>query len=495
VSFRRLSLLALSFAALPRVASAQAVTDPTAPSAAPTEPAPPSPTAAPAPLADAPTADPTPSAGATAAAAPPVAPAPAAPESDRTAELEARLTALESELEQLRVSTAETEMFADRFEIYGFMDMGFQRVWSGSRAASVGTGSPRALTFVLGNVNLYFDATPLTGWRGLTELRFTNYPNGFVTRTGVPALGVTEERTSTSVFDVNAPDPGWSEVKWGGVVLEQSWIQGTLNDWFSARVGYFLTPFGIWNIDHGTPTLIALSRPQFTRGRFYPDHQLGLQARGQVSEGSWTFSYVGYVSNGKTKGEVDVTDDKAFGGRLSAATTRPFSLAVGVAGYTGRFSEKVDEVDPTNTLVIRQREVTAYHQWDVGADVSLDVGDFRLRTEAAVERIEYEEGKRELVYDIPGTACPDRTLWGFYLLGGYRLPWLGLEPYLAFELYRYPTPLSEAAVIPGAGVNVHFGTEVQLKVQFADAHFFDFDGTNHALHDTTMLASRLVMSF
>jgi len=398
-------------------------------------------------------------------------------------------------VEQLRVSTAEADTLERRFEIYGFMDMGFQRVWSGTRAASIGTGSPRALTFVLGNVNLYFDATPFTGWRGLTELRLTNYPNGFVTRTGVPALGAAEERVSTSVFDVNAPDPGWSEVKWGGMVLEQSWIQGTLNDWFAARIGYFLTPFGIWSIDHGTPTLIALSRPQFTRGRFYPDHQLGLQALGQVSEGSWTFSYVGYVSNGKTQGEVDVTDDKAFGGRLSAASTRPFPFAIGFAGYTGRYSEKVTEVDPTDTLVIREREVTAYRQWDLGADFSLDVGDFRLRSEAAIERIEYEDGKRELVYDMPGTGWTDRTLWAFYLLGAYRLPWLGLEPYLAFELYRYPTPLSEAAVIPGAGLNVHFSTDVQLKAQFADAHFFDFDGTNHATHDTTMFASRLVMSF
>jgi hypothetical protein len=413
----------------------------------------------------------------------------------RTEELIARVEALESEVEQLRVSSAEAETFGKRFEIYGFMDMGFQRVWSGARAASAGTGSPRALTFVLGNVNLYFDATPLSGWRGMTEVRLTNYPNGFVTRTAVPALGVQEQRTSTSVFDVNAPDPGWSEVKWGGVVLEQSWIQGTLNDWFSARVGYFLTPFGIWNIDHGTPTLIALSRPQFTRGRFYPDHQLGLQALGQVSEGSWTFSYVGYVSNGKTKGEVDVTDDKAFGGRLSAATTRPFPFAVGFAGYTGRYSEQIGEVDASNTLVVRPKETIAYRQWDLGADVSLDVGEFRLRSEAAVERIDYEEGKRELVYGIPGTAWPNRTSWAFYLLGAYRLPWLGLEPYLAFELYRYPTPLSEAAVIPGAGLNVHFSTEVQLKAQFADAHFFDFDGTNHAIQDTTMFASRLVMSF
>jgi hypothetical protein len=410
-------------------------------------------------------------------------PAPPAPPSDAAsrAELEALkrdVETLRGQLSELSVARAESETFERRLDFYGFADMGLQRVWSRRGAATSGTGSPRALTFVFGNVNFYADANPVSGWRALTEFRFTNYPH--------------ENRTAATVFDVNSPDPGWNEVSLGALVLEQAWIQGTASDLFAVRVGYFLTPFGIWNIDHGTPTVVGLTRPQFTRGRFYPDHQLGAQLLGQLNHDSWSFGYVAYASNGKTQGALDVTDDKAFGGRLSASTTRPFHLSFGIAGYTGRYSGGVTVPDG---LGKSYREDVAYRQWDGGADVSLDVGSFRLRAEAAVERVEYDPGKHEPVFGIAGTAWPNRTLWGAYLLGAYQLPWWGLEPYVSGELYRYPTPLSEAAMIPGAGLNVHVSPEVQVKTQFAKAHFFDLDGQGHEEHDTSTLAARLVLAF
>jgi hypothetical protein len=420
-------------------------------------------------------------------------PAPVA-DAEEIRRLRADVEALKGQLDEVRVSGAESAGLERRFDIYGFTDMGIQRVWSGPRSAVSGTGSSRALTFVLGNANLYFDATPVSGWRGLTEIRLTNYPDGAVNQLSLPALGIPEERVSTDVFDVNAPDPGWDEVRWGSIVLEQAWIQGTASDLLSVRLGYFLTPFGIWSIDHGTPTLIALDRPQFTRGRAFPDHQLGLQALGHVMKGAWTYGYVATVSNGKTAGGLDPTDDKAFGARLTAATTRPVRLTLGLSGYMGRYSQ-VEKEGSTAGLAVTEREVVAYRQWDVGADVSLDVGDFRLRTEGLIERLEYRDGKRDTVYGLPGTQWPDRTLWAYYVLGAYQLPWWGLEPYVSGEIFRFPTPISEGALIPGFGLNVHFTTEVQLKTQFARAHFFDFDGDDHSDQNTSMVAARLVLAF
>jgi hypothetical protein len=434
--------------------------------------------------------------------APPVAPAPAAaPNGAGSARSDAEeLRALRQDVEQLkqdldemRLSDAESQTLERKVEIYGFADMGLQRLWAGANSAVPATGSPRALTFVLGNVNLYFDATPVSGWRALTEIRITNYPDGALVTPAIPALGVGQQRTDTTIFDVNAPEPGWNEVRWGSLVLEQAWITGTLSDLFSVRLGYFLTPFGIWSIDHGSPTVIALSRPQFTRGRFFPDHQLGLQVLGQATKGAWTYGYVAYASNGKTQGTLDVNNDKAFGARLTAATTRPVRLTLGLSGYTGNYSE-VQTVANAD-LSVHDEEVVGYRQWDAGADVSLDVGDFRLRTEGALERVEYRQGKRGTVLGIPGTQWPDRTNWAIYSIGAYRLPWWGLEPYVSGELFRYPTIVGEAAITPGIGLNIHFSTEVQLKTQFSRAHFFDFDGTSHSQQDASMLGSRLVIAF
>ncbi len=413
----------------------------------------------------------------------------------RTEALRKEVELLRARVDELALSGAESETFEKRLELYGFMDMGAQRVWSGARAATTATGSPRALTFVLGNLNFYIDAMPTAGWRALTEVRITNYPDGALYHPAVPALGVDEDRGDTRVFDVTAPDPGWNEVRWGSIVLEQAWIQGTASDLLSVRLGYFLTPFGIWSIDHGTPTLIALNRPQFTRGRFYPDHQLGLQILGQSSVDAWTLAYVGYVSNGKTKGQLDMTDDKSFGGRVSLSTTRPVRLSLGLSGYGGRYGEVTTSSLPTDPLGVATKETIAYHQWDGGLDVSLDIDEFRMRMEAAIDRVEYVPGKREQVYNLPNVLWPDRTNFGVYLLAAYQLPWLGLEPYASGALFRFPTPLSEAAVIPSVGLNIHLSTEVQVKTEFASAHFFDFDGTNHSQHDTSTLAARLVLAF
>ena len=403
---------------------------------------------------------------------------------------------LRNEFEESRSSTATADTYEHKVDIYGFMDMGFQKIWANSYAASLGTGTSRAGTFVLGNINLYIDANPTQNWRALTELRLTNYPNGSLDMPGVPALGQAEQRSNTTVFDVNSPDPGWNQVNWGSIVLEQAWIQGTITDWFGVRVGYWLTPFGIWNIDHGTPTLIGLTPPQFTRGHFYPQHQLGAQIRGQVTSRAWVFDYTAYISNGKTSGNLDPTNDKAFGLRLSAHTMRPFPMTFGLAGYTGRYSQQVTNSSTQVPLGIESTETVAYRQWDVGADVSLDINSFRIRTELAVERIDYDAGKLEPALGIPGQYWPNRLIWGWYSIAAYQLPWLGLEPYLSCELYRYPTPLSEAVVVPGAGLNIHINTEVQIKSQFTRAHFFDFNGAaDHSYQDVSMFATRLVIAY
>lgn len=417
-------------------------------------------------------------------------------QSDEVAKLRDDLAQLRAEFEANQASADTQDTSERKIDFYGFMDMGFQKLWMPEATALLGTGSTRANTFVLGNVNLYVDANPTQSWRVLTEMRFTNYPNGQLVQYGVPAMGQNEQRTNTLLYDVNSPDPGWNSVNWGSVVMQQAWIQGTVTDWFGVRVGYWLTPFGIWNVDHGTPTLIGLTPPSFTGGRFYPRNQLGIQATGAITSRAWTFNYTAYVSNGKTVAQLDPTNDKAFGFRLSAKTMRPFPMQFGLAGYTGRFSQVIANVASGSAAAVAEREVVAYRQWDVGADISLDIHALRFRTELAVERVDYEPGKFELSWGIPGAYVPNHLSWGWYSIAAYRLPWLGLEPYLSCELYRYPTPLSEDIAVPGIGLNIHVNTEVQVKTQFTRIYFFDFDGDHdHSGQNMSMLASRLVVAY
>src|SRR5260221_11263132 len=91
----------------------------------------------------------------------------------------------------------------DRFKIYGFTDVGVQRVWiDPSTAAAQFLNSSNATSFVVGDLDLYLDAKPVKNWRSLVEIRFTNAPQGLVTGVGGP--GGTFTRPSTRQPDPNS---------------------------------------------------------------------------------------------------------------------------------------------------------------------------------------------------------------------------------------------------------------------------------------------------
>jgi hypothetical protein len=82
--------------------------------------------------------------------------------------------------------------------VYGFIDMGFQKLWLGRHAIANVIAESTATTFVLGNLNLYLDAHPFEQWRALAEVRLTTYPSGEFT---LGAPGMAAQRTSTTIQD------------------------------------------------------------------------------------------------------------------------------------------------------------------------------------------------------------------------------------------------------------------------------------------------------
>src|SRR6185369_15400067 len=123
-------------------------------------------------------------------------------------------------------------------------------------------------------------------------------------------------------------------------------------------------------------------------------------------------------------------------------TMRPLKFQVGTSAFGGRNTDikrKITELSPNYT--IQQQETVASDEWGVAGDVSLDVGPLRLRTEFALNRTTYDDGKRPLALGQPGVFAADRTRWGGYILAAYQLPVAGLEPYAYFDLAREPLPL------------------------------------------------------
>ena len=374
-----------------------------------------------------------------------------------------------------------------QLRLYGFADVGLQRMWADPELADFAPESNKT-TFVLGNVNVYIDASPSKDVRFLAEVRFGLFPNGAQSRPkGGYNLG---EVIDTSVSDPSAANLGFTNMRWAGVFPQRAHIDWTPSDLFNVRAGLFLTPYGIWNVDHGTPTRIMVSEPLFLAVQLIPSQLLGVEMFGTVQALPWTIGYHLHVSNGRTVGQLDFSDSKAVGGRIFVSTRNPFGLKLGLSGFVG------DSQDVLGAAGNR-RMVMALTEHAISGDLSLDIGALRIRTEVVTSWTYYEDGKRAKVIGLP---LADSMRMGAYLLVAYQLPWYGIEPLLLCEFLRIPVPrvlpVGEGVVMPAVGLNVYFTESTMLRTQVAVAHGFDF--TDHPIESKGFVyqfVSRLITAF
>jgi hypothetical protein len=411
--------------------------------------------------------------------------------------LTARLEALETELEVLKAeSSAAMEDLTkeDPLRIYGFLEVGLQKMFIDRDVETNYILPSRALTFALGGANLYIDARPTRHWSALIETRFLLAPHG----TDVPgdaAFSIPYTRNSTLIWDQSSAG-GFVQVRWSALVMERAYVQYTHSERFQLRAGLFLTPLGIWNEDHGSPTLIPVVLPQSMVTEQFPIRQLGVQFLGSVSVSDWRLGYTAYVSNGRTPTDLDFTDGKAVGARVTLTAPRPMKLVMGASFYAGRYSDTQRNVVQQQPLLVETTEVVAYRETTGGLDLSADFGDFRLRTELSGRIVRYEEGKRDLQFGIEGIYAADHLDVDWYGLLSWR-PVSWFEPYVFLEVYRWPNLIAEGFIMPSIGMNFHFTPTTQLKLQAAPTIFLDFGSFERVSHDHSSMwtGARLVQAF
>jgi hypothetical protein len=269
------------------------------------------------------------------------------------------------------------------------------------------------------------------------------------------------------------------------------------SDWINVRVGYFLTPVGIWNIDHGSPTRIMLRPPVFISVNMIPERQTGIELHGRVHLMPWELGYSAYVSNGRTFGTVDYSDDKAVGGRLILKTRRPFPMQFGGSVYYGSSQDYLKEVgvSAAGVAALVRRETVSLHELIGALDVSLDLDALRVRGELIVRRLVYDEGKREVRFGIPAASQVQSAA---YLMLAYQLPWLGLEPLVQAEYMRQPQiQFGENIVAGSAGFNVYFNSALTFRFQYTYGWIVDIQKTSvdHSHLYLHVLATRLIMAY
>jgi hypothetical protein len=391
----------------------------------------------------------------------------------------------------------------DVLRIYGFAEAGFERSWvDDSTGVGVIQAGANASSFVLGNLDLYFDAQPVQGWRSLIEVRFSNGPLGAVSSYGGLA-------GSFARVDTRTPDPNAASsiaTQWGGsLIIERAQIDWTPTQLFKLRFGEFFTPFGIWNVDHGAPTLIPIALPIPVAFRNFPLRQIGLQAYGNAFVGPWELGYIATLTNGRQElSTFAFDDDRGYGGRLYAAKDAgDFVLKFGVSAYAGTTRDKQIDLVSFAPPTFANRSTFRYHEWTLGADFALDVNDTRIRVEGIVHRVDYDVGQHEINPTNPTQFLPNRYETGGYAVIAQGLPWFGLEPYLMAEGGRLPFPIPgvDTAFTPSVGLNLHVHPSVLFKAQLLRSMFFSLRNSSKIPNldvsdfNVTSLFTRLVLVF
>jgi hypothetical protein len=434
-------------------AAAPAPVTPAPVTPAPVTPAP----VTPAPVTPAPVT-PAPVTPAPAAPAPPSAAAPAdaafasVPEGD---------TAVNEQLVAEAAGKASGEEY--KLDIYGFADFTYSHLLNKKFYFAAPYNS-----FAVGNLNLYVASDLGSKFHSLAEVRFTYLPNGnsSFSPTGTAAR---TDTTASDYADIGRP------VRWGGIVIERAWLEYAAHPLLNIRAGHWLTPYGIWNVDHGSPVVIGVQRPYIVGDQLLPQSQTGLELYGKHDFSAFELGYHLTLSNGRGPIDTyqDLNNNKAIGGRLFMhADTPAGSVTLGASAYTGRYTDRTQAlvVNPDNTAAFSYPITADYHEVSYAADLKWEFSGFLLQSEFILNQIRYNDPRPALLGPTPAFA-PDTQRWGVYGLAGYRFDFLGTMPYAELEYYDSgPSLLGKTADVIG-GLNVRPTGRVVLKAQYIYAWF------------------------
>src|SRR5262245_26836823 len=138
--------------------------------------------------------------------------------------------------------------FGRPLQIYGFADFSYFVPFYARDSFLSSTLWPNQ-QFMVGNFNVYLAKEISARLRSLGEVRFTYMPNGTIDPNLPTGRVSTEAQDAADAYHVQ---------RWGAIIIERLQIDYDLLPTLTVRAGQFLTPYGIWNVDHGTPTLIGI---------------------------------------------------------------------------------------------------------------------------------------------------------------------------------------------------------------------------------------------
>jgi hypothetical protein len=384
-----------------------------------------------------------------------------------------------------------------KLDLYGFADLTYTRLLIAKSNIWNRTYSPTN-SFAVGNFNLYLSSNLGDNWRALGEVRFLYLPNGATT---VDTSTGNISRTDTTVLDY----AGFEEpIRWGAIRIERIWVEHEFSTLFKLQIGQFLTPYGIWNVDHGSPTIISIRAPFVVVDELFPSHQTGLQLYGSTFFDPVEVGYHLTLSNGRGPVEYqDFSDDKAYGGRLYLKTDLFGSLTFGTSFYRGGYLDRSARYVVSNVggqPVVDQTFTTLskYQELSLGADLKWQWKRLLVQGEALMNEVAFANGgrPRASVVAPPQGFQADYRRWGAYALVGYRTQFVQTMPYVMIQYAFAPdNPMVPPTSGAHFGLNIRPTPAVVLKLELSFAHFGGPGSTGLGNYPLRILASQVAWAF
>lgn len=411
------------------------------------------------------------------------------------------------------------------FRVHGFLDATFERYSLPDGTLHSLWGTDDEWQFRVDHANVYFDFRPNRWLASLVEVRFLMSPYN---EAAIPAMNtkvtfVPMNMTSDSVTpglpppDHSIPDAATgSQIEWRGVTVERAYLDILFHQHFGLRVGRFLTPVGIWNVDHGSPVILTVMQPYMvSMVSMFPKSQMGMMGRGTAFLGATDLEYSLYFSTGRNWMELRDIKDLGVGFNTRASWDVLGGIALGGSVFTGKIHDEtmwvtqVLEIDALANTPIDDQFGTEFadpanrtisYTYDVKAreiDVGLDLEVKPIRNLSLQAEANFQQLRNELA---PEKKSRTET-FGWYALASYKFR-LGdkcsLSPYFLFERikswdysknpssYFYTNPDWGSEVFDAfsnsvVGVNLNLFTYAFLKIEYShiDAHekgyFEDFE--------------------
>ncbi|MBW2276903.1 MAG: hypothetical protein JRF63_05385 [Deltaproteobacteria bacterium] len=292
------------------------------------------------------------------------------------------------------------------------------------------------------------------------------------------------DRENTTVSDPYT----WEENQLGGVVIERVHFTWQPRDAFAVTGGRFITPFGIWNEDHGSPVLLPSYPPYMMLRQTIPTRQTGFMVHGRaVPWETLFFDYALTLSNGRgpTEQVYDLDDNKAIGLRLRATYERTnVRFAIGGYGFYGTTTDTTKHATNVFPPEFQIEQTERFKEIAGAADLLIEIFDVRLQAEYARGLIRYRT-RPIRVYPMAnvqspyGELQPDYVRWDAYVLLAWTLPLdallgdMKLTPFVMWD-QSVPDDTLHDFDIRGlrGGLNFKPNSFVVIKADFIHVDFY-----------------------